>query len=388
MPSPSRPTPKRSFPRGQAIMLAVLLVGVAGWGIVSRLSAEARLTRHSGELLIPTVQVITPAAGNGEESLVLPGTVQPLIEAPIYARTSGYVKEWHTDIGTPVKKGQLLAELETPEVDQQLRQAEADFATAQANDALAQSTAVRWKALLATDSVSRQDNDEKQADAAAKHAALASAQANLARLRELESFKRVVAPFDGVVTARQTDIGALINSGAGNGASLFRVADTSRLRIYVQVPESSAPLIHPGVKAKLTVAVQPGRSFDAEVVRTADAIDTASRTLLVEIQADNRKHEILSGGYAQVHFRLPIAAGRPRVPVSALIFRSAGLQLAVVDATGHAHLKSVGLGRDFGTQVEVLSGLESGEQVINSPPDSLSEGDQVRVAAAAAKAAP
>jgi len=388
MPNPSRPTPKRPFPRGLAILLALVLVGAAGWGIFSRLSAEARLNRHTGELLIPTVQTVIAAAANSDEDLALPGTVQPLIEAPIYARTNGYVKQWYTDIGTKVKKGQLLAELETPEIDQELRQAEADFATARANDALAQSTAVRWRALLATDSVSRQDNDEKQADAAAKHAALASAEANLARLRELEGFKRVIAPFDGVVTARQTDIGALINSGANNGAALFRVADTNRLRIYVQVPELSATLIHPGVKTQLTVAVQPGRGFDAEVVRTADAIDPASRTLLVEIQADNSRHEILSGGYAQVHFRLPIAAGRPRLPVSTLIFRSAGLQLAVVDATGHAHLRSVTLGRDFGTQVEVASGLASGEQVIVSPPDSLSEGDEVRVAAAAAKAAP
>jgi len=366
-----------------------VLLGVAGWGIVTRLNADAVLRHRTGELLIPTVQIATTGAPPGDEGLVLPGTVQPVIEAPIYARTNGYVKSWYTDIGTQVRKGQLLAELETPEVDQQLRQAEADFATAQANDALAQSTAVRWKALLATDSVSRQDNDEKQADAAAKHAALASAQANLMRLRELESFKRVVAPFDGVVTARQTDIGALINSGSGNGASLFRVADTSRLRIYVQVPEAQAPMVHPGAKAQLTVAVQPGRSFAAEVVRTADALDSTSRTLLVEIQTDNSKHEILPGGYAQVHFRLPLAAGRPRVPVSALIFRSAGLQLAVVDQTGHVHFKSISLGRDFGTQVEVATGLDPGDQVVNSPPDSLTEGDQVRVASAGtAKAAP
>ena len=385
MPAPHRP--QRRFPRGQAILLATILVAIAAWGIFSRLNADAVLHRRTGEAAKPLVQSISATADAGNEDLVLPGTVQPLIEAPIYARTSGYVKAWYTDIGTPVKKGQLLAELETPEVDQQLRQAEADFATAQANEALAQSTAVRWKALLATDSVSRQDNDEKQADAAAKHAALASANANLQRLRELEGFKRVVAPFDGVVTARQTDIGALINSGAGNGSSLFRVADTSKLRIYVQVPEGQAPLIHPGAKAKLEVAVHPGRSFAAEVVRTADALDSNSRSLLVEIQADNSKHEILPGGYASVHFDLPLAAGKPRVPVSALIFRSAGLQLAVLDGD-KVHLVPVTLGRDFGSQVEVASGLKEGDKIINSPPDSLMDGDQVRIATPAAKAAP
>jgi RND family efflux transporter MFP subunit len=377
MPAPNRS--KRQFPRGQAIILAAVLVMVAAWGIVTRLNADALLHRRTGEAAIPLVQTVAATASLSDEDLVLPGTVQPLIEAPIYARTSGYVKAWHTDIGTPVKKGQLLAELETPEVDQQLRQAEADFATAQANEALAQSTAARWKALLATDSVSRQDNDEKQADAAAKHAALASANANLQRLRELEGFKRVVAPFDGVVTARQTDIGALINSGAGNGSSLFRVADTSRLRIYVQVPEMQAPLINKGAKAELEVAVHPGRTFGAEVVRTADALDSASRTLLVEIQADNSRHEILPGGYASVHFRLPLAAGKPKVPVSALIFRSAGLQLAVLDGE-RARLVPVTLGRDFGTQVEVASGLKDGDKIINSPPDSLADGDRVRIA--------
>jgi len=385
MPAPHRP--QRRFPRGQAILLATILVAIAAWGIFSRLNADAVLHRRTGEAAKPLVQSISATADAGNEDLVLPGTVQPLIEAPIYARTSGYVKAWYTDIGTPVKKGQLLAELETPEVDQQLRQAEADFATAQANEALAQSTAVRWKALLATDSVSRQDNDEKQADAAAKHAALASANANLQRLRELEGFKRVVAPFDGVVTARQTDIGALINSGAGNGSSLFRVADTSKLRIYVQVPEGQAPLIHPGAKAKLEVAVHPGRSFAAEVVRTADALDSNSRSLLVEIQADNSKHEILPGGYASVHFDLPLAAGKPRVPVSALIFRSAGLQLALLEGD-KVHLVPVTLGRDFGSQVEVASGLKEGDKIINSPPDSLMDGDQVRIATPAAKAAP
>jgi RND family efflux transporter MFP subunit len=357
----SRPTRHR-FPIIQALVLLLLLAAVAGWGLFSRLSAEAALTRQADEALIPTVVTVTATAGPGNEDVVLPGTVQPLIEAPIYARTSGYLKSWSLDIGSPVKKGQILAELETPEVDQQLRQAEADYATAQANDALAQSSAKRWQALLATDSVSKQDNDEKQADAAAKHATLASALANLTRLRELEGFKHVVAPFDG--------------------AALFHVADTSRLRIYVQVPEAFAPLIKPGTEAQLTTAVDPTRAFAAKVVRTADALDSLSRTLLVEIQADNSQRQIIPGGYAQVHFQLPLSAGHPRVPVSTLIFRANGLQLATVDQTQHAHLVGIKLGRDFGTSVEVASGLQAGDLVINSPPDSLSDGDQVKLAAA------
>jgi RND family efflux transporter MFP subunit len=368
-------------------MIALLLVAaVAGWGIFARLSAAAALERSTAEQLIPVVSTVIAKSVAGDEDLALPGSVMPIVEAPIYARTSGYVKFWKTDIGAKVAKGDLLAELETPEVDQQLRQAEADSATAAANEALARNSAKRWQALLKTDSVSRQENDEKQADAAAKLAALNSAKANLDRLRELQSFKRVVAPFAGVVTARMTDVGALINSGAANGAALFRVADVSRVRIYVQVPENVAMMIHPGVKVELTLAVAPGRKFEAEVVHTADALDSASRSLQVEIQADNSRHEILTGGYAKVHFNLPLAAGKPRVPISSLIFRGSGAQLAVLDSTLHAHLVPITLGRDFGTQFEVAAGLKEGDQVILSPPDSLSDGDLVRLAAA--KAAP
>jgi RND family efflux transporter MFP subunit len=384
---PVQPSPQRRarrFPKLQVALLLLALAGVAAWGIITRMTAVAALKQRTEQDLVATVQIYDAAAGGTEEDVVLPGSVQPQTEAPIYARTNGYVRKWYTDIGTPVKKGQLLAELETPEVDQQLRQAAADFATARANDALARSSAQRWQALLATDSVSRQDNDEKQADAAAKHALLASAQANLDRLRELKGFKRVVAPFAGVVTARQTDIGALINSGAGNGAALFRVADIDRLRIYCQVPESLAPLIRPGIKVRLGVAVMPGKNFEAEVVRTADALDTNSRSLLVEIAADNSDHAILPGGFAEVHFHLPVAAGRPLIPVSALIFRSNGLQVAKIDAQQRVHLVSIKLGRDLGTQVEVASGLAVGEKVVISPPDSLSDGDQVRVSGAAA----
>lgn len=381
-PRPHRPAKRHGFPFFKLALLVLVLAAVAGWGIVSRLRAEATLVVAAEAALVPNVQTIEAAAVPSDEDVTLPGTVQPQIEAPIYARTSGYVKAWFTDIGTPVKKGQVLAELETPEIDQQLRQADADYGTALANEQLAQSSAKRWKALLATDSVSQQENDEKQADAAAKHAALASAQANLTRLQELEAFKHVIAPFDGVVTARNTDTGALINSGAGNGAALFHVADTSHLRIFVQAPESVAPLLHPGVHAQLTMAVDPSHEFDAEVVRTADSLDSATRSLLVEIAADNEDHRILAGGYCRVHFKLPIAAGKPRLPVSALIFRAGGTQVARVDSSLHAHLVDIKLGRDFGNQIEIAKGITAGDVIINSPPDSLSDGDAVKIAGA------
>lgn len=379
MPSPA-PRKSRQTPRLQAAIGLAVLIAVAAWGIFTRWGNEQALAHKAQDSQTPTVQLVTASAGPAAEEVVLPGTVQPFIDAPIYARTSGYVKEWYTDIGTPVKKGQILALLDTPEVDQQLRQAEADYASAQANDTLAQSTAKRWAALQATDSVSKQENDEKQADAQAKKALLASARANLERLKELEGFKRVTAPFDGVVTARQTDIGALINSGAAQGASLFRVTDNSKLRVYVQVPESYTPMIKKGVQVQLGIAELPGKNFSAEVTRTAEAMDSALRTLQVEIQYNNEKHDIVPGGYAQVHFHLPIAEGKPRLPVSALIFRADGLQVARLDEQSKAHLVKVQMGRDFGKEVEIASGINAGDRIIASPPDSLNDGDAVKIA--------
>ena len=372
--------PRRRFPALQTTAGVVVLTAIAGWGIFTRMGDESALAKKAQDSQVPTVQLVTATAGPAAEDVVLPGNVQPLIEAPIYARTSGYVKEWYTDIGTPVKKGQILALLDTPEVDQQLHQAEADLATAQANETLAQSTAKRWAALSATDSVSKQENDERQADALAKKALLASARANLDRLHELEGFKRVTAPFDGVVTARQTDIGALINSGASQGGALFRVTDNSKLRVYVQVPEAYAPMMKKGVKVQLGIAELPGKNFEAELTRSAEAMDSQSRTLQVEIQYNNEKHDIIPGGYAQVHFKLPLAEGKPHIPVSALIFRAGGLQIAKIDDQSHAHIVPIKLGRDFGREAEVVSGVESGDKIIASPPDSLNDGDVVRVA--------
>jgi RND family efflux transporter MFP subunit len=312
--------------------------------------------------------------------LVLPGTVQAYIEAPIYARTSGYLKDWLTDIGTDVVKGQLLGEIETPEVDKQLSQAQADLATARANEALANSTNERWKGLLATESVSKQDADEKAGDAAAKKATASSAAANVARLQELESFKRVVAPFTGVITARNTDIGALINAGQSPGTELFRIADTHKLRVYVQVPEAYASATRPGLEAELHFTEQPQRVFRAKTVRTANALDPTLRTLQVELELDNEKREVFPGAYADVHFRLPASAQSLRLPANTVLFRAAGLQVATVDAQQHVKLKSIVEGRDFGTTIEVLSGLEPQDQVILNPSDSVTDGVPVRIA--------
>jgi RND family efflux transporter MFP subunit len=312
--------------------------------------------------------------------LVLPGNVTAFIEAPIYARTSGYLKSWYTDIGTPVKRGQLLAEIETPEVDQQLRQSKSDLATAAANARIATSTDVRWKGLLVNKAVSPQDADTRAASAEAVQATAASAQANVGRLEELESFKRVVAPFDGVVTARNTDIGALINAGQAMGSQLFRVSDVTRLRVYVQVPEQYAPQTRPGVAAQLRFNEHPGVEYPAKVVRTAQALDPTLRTLQVELQVDNSKGELFPGAYAEVHFNLPGNANTLRVPATALVFRAAGLQIATVVQGNQVKLHSVSQGRDFGTTVELLSGVMANDVIIVNPPDSITDGAQVRIA--------
>jgi RND family efflux transporter MFP subunit len=373
--------------RRYVLITVGVAVVLAAWGILTRLSARIALERAAADAAVFTVATTHPSRGPGADLLVLPGSVQAFYEAPIYARTNGYLRTWYTDIGASVRKGQLLAEIDTPEVDQQRHQAEADLATAKANYQLARTTNERWQGLLATESVSQQDADQRAGDAAAKEAAQQSAAANLARLKELESFKRVLAPFDGVVTQRNTDIGALINAGETPGSALFRVADTHRLRIYTSVPQSYAGLIHPGLVAALAFADRPGKSYQAEVVSTARALDASSRTLQVELQIDNRSGELLPGSYAQVHFDLHGGSTTLRVPANAVLFRSQGLLVATVDSTGHAHLRPITQGRDFGKEIEVLAGLEPDDTLIVNPPDSLTDGMQVRIAAPAAGAA-
>ena len=364
-----------------ALVMAVVLVT---WGEAHRLMARNTLRQKATAESALTVVTVRPTRTEDGEKLVLPGTVQAYIESPIYARTNGYLKSWYTDIGSTVRKGQLLAEIDTPEVDQQLAQAVADLATARANEALSNSTNTRWKGLLATESVSQQDADEKAGDAAAKSAAAASAAANVSRLRELESFKRVSAPFDGVVTARNTDIGALINAGQSAGSELFRVANTSKLRIYVRVPEQYAGSVQPGVRAELKFAEQAGKSYTATTVRTSNALDPTLRTLQVELELDNAQHEIFPGAYAEVHFKLPANAQSLRLPATTLLFRAAGPQVATVDTHNGVQLKGIVQGRDFGSTIEVLSGLDPADQVVVNPPDSIINGVFVHVVSPAA----
>jgi RND family efflux transporter MFP subunit len=363
-----------------AVAAAIAVLVIVGWGIFSRIKAEDRLQKETDDQAIPTVTVVEAKASPASEELVLPGNVQANFDTAVYARTSGYLKRWYTDIGTPVKAGQLLADIDTPEIDDELRQAEADLKTALANSALAQSTAKRWKALLVTDSVSKQETDEKIGDAEAKAAMVASARANVARLQQLETFKHVVAPFDGVVTARETDIGALINAGSGVGPELFRVADKTRLRIYIQVPETYASLTAPGLVVDLAFAEHPGRTFEAKMVRTAQALDPAARTLLVELEADNQSGELLPGGFTEVHVKMPAANPSVRLPASTLLFRAEGLRVATLESNGHAMLHPITIGRDFGTEVEILTGIRPGQSVILNPPDSLISDEPVRLA--------
>jgi RND family efflux transporter MFP subunit len=376
-----RPPSKGHGFRYWVIGLVVLIAAaaLAGWGIYSRRHAEAALRKQTDDAAVPNVVVVEAKPGPEQEEIALPGTVQAIFDTPIYARTNGYLKAWYTDIGTAVKRGQLLAEIDTPDVDDQLRQAEADLATSVANEELARSTAKRWLVLLKTQSVSAQETDEKVSDARAKAALVQSNQANVARLRELEGFKRIVAPFDGVVTARDTDVGALIAAGGGQGPELFRVADKTKLRIYVQVPQSYAGSVKPGLTVALSFPEHPGQSFPAAMVRTSGALDPAARSLLVELQVDNQKNELLPGGYTEVHITLPVAGHAVRVPVSALLFRTEGLRVATVGDGNKAELHEITMGRDFGQEVEVLTGLDPGSKVIINPPDSLVPGEPIRV---------
>jgi RND family efflux transporter MFP subunit len=380
--APQAPDPelKRKIHR-YALILLVIAIVLGAWGEISRVLAREDLRKASANSTILTVTTISPTHNEVGEEMALPGSVQAYIEAPIYARTSGYLKKWYTDIGAPVHKGDLLADIETPEVDQQLNQARADLATAKANQALAESTNERWKVLLATESVSRQDADEKAGDAAAKKAATESAAANVARLRDLESFKRVVAPFDGIVTARTIDVGALINAGQLPGSELFHVADMHKLRIYVQVPEAYSAQTRPGLEAELHFAEYPRTPFAAKVVHTASALDPTTRTLQVELQLDNSQNQLFPGAYAEAHFKFPGNAQTLRIPANTLIFRSAGLQVATVGADRRVKLKSIVQGRDLGAMIEVLSGIDVSDVIVLNPPDSIVDGTPLRIVA-------
>ena len=378
-----QPAPASPLKHGGLVFLVALLIvaGIVVGGVLPRVKARAALKSATNDLAIPTVSVAHPQLGAPQTEIVLPGNIQAFTDSPIYARTNGYLKKWYVDIGARVKANQLLAEIETPEVDQQLDQARADLNTAEANFALSKITADRYQDLLKTDSVSKQEVDNAYGDFAAKKAMVASAQSNVKRLEELQSFEKIYAPFDGVITARNTDIGHLINSGAGAPATeLFHIAAIQELRVYVNVPQQYSPSAKPGLTADLTLQELPGRRFRGTLVRTADSIDLATRTLLVEVDVDNRSGELLPGAYAEVHLKVPAGTPALILPVSALIFRSDGLQIGTVENGNRAALKNVVLGHDLGSQVEIVSGLTADDFVITNPPDSLVSGEIVRIA--------
>ena len=359
------------------IVVLIAIVGLAVYGIWKRHHNDDVLADTTQRLAAPSVILISPQPGAPVDSLVLPGNVTAFTDAPIYARTSGYLTKWYYDIGTHVKKGALLAEIATPELDQQLAQAQADLATAQATYNNARTQADRYQDLVKSDAVSKQDTDTYINQAASTSAAVRSAQANVQRLKELQAFEKVYAPFDGVVTARGTDIGQLIS--AGGGMELFHMQALETLRVYTNVPQLYTQSITRGEKIDLSFPEHPGRMFQGTLVRTADAIDPTNRTLLVEIDVDNRKGELMPGSLAQVHFKTTQVGKTFIVPVSALMFRHEGLRVATVIDGDTAHLVPIIIGQDNGATVEVVSGLSADDRVIQDPPDSLIEGEKVAV---------
>ncbi len=375
--------PPHNTPSGRlrlvGVVFVLVAVTVAVAGIVSRIGHEKKLHRETVEANITDVDVVNPKHGPSEQKLILPGNVLANYTAPTYARVNGYLKIWYTDIGAKVKKGQVLGIIETPELDEQIMRAKANVSTAESNLEIARITAKRWQDLLATDSVSHQATDEKVADAKSKSDILNAAKANLQSLLAEQAFNKVIAPFDGVVTERNTDIGQLINQGSNNGQPLFQVADIHKLRIYVEVPQSYSSLIKPNMKAELYFPEHPITAYTATLVSTANGIHVSSRTLTVELQMDNEKGEILPGTYAEVHFVLPSRSSVYRLPSSTLLFRKEGLQVATVGPDNRVVLKSIKIGRELGKEVEVTAGVDGSDRVIDSPSDSILQGDLVRI---------
>ncbi|MDH7638069.1 efflux RND transporter periplasmic adaptor subunit [Sphingomonas oryzagri] len=360
------------------IALIVAMLAVA-WGIFSRHRSENALKDWTQDQSVSTVSVALPTAMDAGNALVLPGNVQAFNSAPLYARTNGYVSKWFVDIGSPVKAGQVMAVIDTPDVDQQLAAARADLQTAKANEALASTTSARWATLLQKDAVSKQEADEKSGDFAAKRAVTNAAAANVSRLQALQGFSRIVAPFGGVVTSRSTQIGQLVTAGASNAQPLFTVSDVSKMRIYVRVPQAYSAELHPGLHATLTLPEYPGRTFDAVMTRTADAVDQQSGTVLVELQATNGDGALKPGAYAQVRFPITGTSGSVVVPASAILYRSDGTLVATVGPNNKAVVHQIKIGRDMGDTLEVTSGLTKTDRIIVSPPDSIETGDPVKV---------
>jgi RND family efflux transporter MFP subunit len=365
-------------------VIALVIAGVvAASGIISRANTNRALVQWTNQQAVPTVALAQLKKGDQYQTLRLPGTIQAYRKAAIYARVSGYLKSWETDIGAKVQPGQVLGVIDTPDLDQQLAQAKATLASAQATAQLAAVTAQRWDFLAKRQVASQQSADNATSDAAAKKAVADAAQANVRQLEAMEAFKTVVAPFDGVVTARNTDIGALINAGNGAGQELFEVSDMDTVRIYVQVPQAFTAQLQPGLKATFEVPQFPGQHFDAKLVTTSNAMNMTSRSMLVELQADNSAKKFSPGTYCQVQFQIPGDPNMVQVPATALISGDHGTQVAVLGDGNRVVMKPVQIGRDFGDSVEVVAGLSSSERVIDSPPETLQTGDQVQLAAAA-----
>jgi len=388
MPPESVPDPSHRPSRRTLWLAGMVLLGLAALvvvvGVVSRLSQAARLGERATAQVTRTVVVISPAAAGESGALELPARIEAWSRAPIYARVSGYLKSWKADIGTPVKAGQLLAEIETPELDQQLLQAQAELATAKANAELAANTAKRWQDLLVSGMVAKQAVDEKLGDLAAKQAAARASAANVERNLALKRFTRIVAPFDGVVTARNTDVGALINVGGAPGTELFVVSDTRKLRVYTSVPQNLVAMLRPGAQAELTVPERAGKRYGATVASMSNAINSNSGSMLVQLSVDNSAGVLLPGGFANVSFAIARAAGTLSVPPSAMIFDKSGVHVATVGAGDKVVLKPVTVLRDLGTSIEIASGLSPTDRVIESPPDGVENGDAVVVKAAGA----
>jgi RND family efflux transporter MFP subunit len=385
--SPSSPATQRRSRRGWLIGGAIFLVfaGVLIFGILDRIHTNASLGTETADLAVPTVSVVQPKRAAPSQEIVLPGNVQPFITSPVFARTNGYLEHWYFDIGAHVKKGQLLAVIASPEVDQQLQQAQSNLLTAQANLELASITKTRYEGLKKTNAVSQQDVDNTVGTYNANKAIVEADQAAVRQYSALVSFEKVYAPFDGVITARNTDIGDLINSGSNAivKTDLFHIAQPGVLRVYVTVPEEFSQQTKPGLTAELKLAEFPGRMFTGKLVRTAEAINYTTRTLLVEVDVNNPSGELLSGAYAEVHFKVPGQASTYIVPVDTLLFRKEGLNVAIVN-NGKAGLIPVTPGRDFGDSIEIIAGLKGNESVITSPPDSIVTGEQVQIAPASA----
>jgi RND family efflux transporter MFP subunit len=363
-------------------ILGLVAVAIVAQGMVSRAAQSARLRELTAAQAVPVVAIVTPADGQDHSGLVLPGRLEAYMRAPIYARVPGYLKSWQHDIGDKVKAGDLLAEIDTPDLDQQLKQARADLSVVKANAKLAQISAERWQSLAGTDAVAQQDVDQRTFTLNANLAQVKAAQANVDRLVAELGFKRLSAPFDGVVTARETDIGALINVGAAGGAELFVVSDTSRLRVYVNVPQSYVPSVPPGTQATIRVPEHPDRTYSGTVEASAQSVNSSSGTTLMQLIVDNRAGEMMPGDYASIHLQIAATTRVLRLPSSALIFDAKGLSIATVGADNRVLIKPVTLERDLGSVVEIASGLEPSDRVIENPPDGIGTGAPVRLTGA------